>query len=201
MPPSPSLASPRVRGPDARGGRFVRAGHRAPLLALAAFAVGIAVAPDRRLGVRRSGVAVGAASPLGHRPAGPARRIGGVIGEDELTDAEVRDAVAGLLDAFIDDLPVAGGVPARAGRAGGGRGRRRPRPRRRGAADGAAAQTPGSPPAHHLGPGAARSGRFAAWRVRGPQSDPHAAGGGDPCRCVSGLLRHQRAAGAAAQAG
>ena len=27
-----------------------------------------------------------------------------MIGEDELTDAEVRDAVAGLLDAFIDDL-------------------------------------------------------------------------------------------------
>ena len=36
-----------------------------------------------------------------------ARVLAGVIGEDELTDGEVRDAVAGLLDAFLDDL-VAG---------------------------------------------------------------------------------------------
>jgi hypothetical protein len=77
-----------------------------PLLALAAFAGGIAVAPDRRLGVLRSGVAVGATGALLAIAllVLRARILAGVIGEDELTDAEVRDAVAGLLDAFIDDL-------------------------------------------------------------------------------------------------
>ena len=33
-----------------------------------------------------------------------ARILAGVIGEDEVTDAEVRDAVAGILEAFFGDL-------------------------------------------------------------------------------------------------
>jgi hypothetical protein len=80
-----------------------------PLLALAAFAAGVAVAPDRRLGVLRAGIAVGATGALLAITLVVlrARVLAGVIGEDELTDGEVRDAVAGLLDAFLGDL-VAG---------------------------------------------------------------------------------------------
>jgi hypothetical protein len=82
-----------------------------PLLALLVLVAAIAVAPDRRIAVLRAGVAVGtsaallAAALLVLR----ARTLAGVIGEDELTDAEVRDAVAGLLDAFLGGL-VAGAL-------------------------------------------------------------------------------------------
>ena len=77
-----------------------------PVLALAAFVGGIALAPDRRLGVLRAGVAVGATGALLAIAllVLRARILAGVIGEDELTDAEVRDAVGGLLDAFTSDL-------------------------------------------------------------------------------------------------
>jgi hypothetical protein len=77
-----------------------------PLLALAAVAGAVAVAPDRRIAVLRAGVAVGgsgallAVALLILR----ARTIAGVHGEDELTDDDVRAAVGGLLDAFLDDL-------------------------------------------------------------------------------------------------
>jgi hypothetical protein len=82
-----------------------------PLLALVVFAAAVAIAPDRRMAVLRVGVAVGtsaallAAALLVLR----ARTLAGVIGEDELTDEEVRDAVAGLVDAFLADL-VAGAL-------------------------------------------------------------------------------------------
>ena len=74
-----------------------------PLLALLAFAAAILVAPDRRIAVLRSGVAVGVVGAflavvlLILR----ARILAGLEGEDELTDADVQAAGAGLLDAFV----------------------------------------------------------------------------------------------------
>jgi hypothetical protein len=77
-----------------------------PLLALAAFVAAVAVAPDRRLAVLRSGVAVGAGGALLAVVllVLRARTLAGVHGEDELTDQDVRDAVGGLLDAYLGDL-------------------------------------------------------------------------------------------------
>ncbi|HYN50154.1 MAG TPA: hypothetical protein VES62_04445, partial [Thermoleophilaceae bacterium] len=77
-----------------------------PLLGLLVLFAAIAIAPDRRVAVLRSGIAVGtfaallAAALLILR----ARTLAGVVGEDELTDADVQGAVAGILDAFLDDL-------------------------------------------------------------------------------------------------
>ena len=82
-----------------------------PLLALLAFAAAIVVAPDRRIAVLRSGVAVGVVGALLAvvllilR----ARTVAGLEGEDELTDADVQAAGAGLLDAFVGPL-IAGGL-------------------------------------------------------------------------------------------
>ena len=82
-----------------------------PLLALLAFAAAIVVAPDRRIAVLRSGVAVGVVGALLAvvllilR----ARILAGLEGEDELTDADVQAAGAGLLDAFVGPL-IAGGL-------------------------------------------------------------------------------------------
>jgi hypothetical protein len=77
-----------------------------PLLALVCFLAAIALAPDRRIAVLRSGVAAGTTAALlaAILLVLRARVLAGVVGEDELTDAEVRDAVAGLLDAFLGDL-------------------------------------------------------------------------------------------------
>ena len=79
-----------------------------PVLALLAFAAAIAVSPDRRVGVLRVGVATAVAGAV---LAGALlilrwRVLAGVIGEDEVTDEEVRDAVRGLLDAYVGDLVV-----------------------------------------------------------------------------------------------
>jgi hypothetical protein len=79
-----------------------------PLVALLTLAVAVAVAPDRRVAVLRSGIAVGsvgvvlAIAMLIVRQ----RVLANVFGEDELTDEEVQGAVAGLLDAFLGDLFV-----------------------------------------------------------------------------------------------
>jgi hypothetical protein len=77
-----------------------------PLLALALLVGAVAVAPDRRLAVLRAGVAVGAAGAilLVALLVLEARTLAGVYGEDEVTDEEVRNAVAGLFDAFLGDL-------------------------------------------------------------------------------------------------
>ncbi|MGH2822323.1 MAG: hypothetical protein ACRDLY_04730, partial [Thermoleophilaceae bacterium] len=77
-----------------------------PIAALALFAGAVFVSPDRRVAVLRSGVAVGAAGALlaAALLILRARILAGVIGEDEVTDEEVRDAVAGLLDAYTADL-------------------------------------------------------------------------------------------------
>ena len=80
-----------------------------PLLALVVFATAVAIAPDRRITVLRVGVAVGTSAALLACAllVLRARVLAGVIGEDELTDEEVRDAVAGLVDAFLADLVAA----------------------------------------------------------------------------------------------
>jgi hypothetical protein len=77
-----------------------------PLLALLVFAAAIVVAADRRVAVLRSGIAVGTSAALlaAALVVLRARILAGVIGEDELTDADVRSAVGGLLDAFLGDL-------------------------------------------------------------------------------------------------
>ena len=77
-----------------------------PVVALLLFAAAIAVAPDRRTAVLRSGLAVGTAGAVLAIVLFVlrARTLAGVFGEDELTDAEVRDAVGGVLDAFAGDL-------------------------------------------------------------------------------------------------
>jgi hypothetical protein len=77
-----------------------------PLLAVAALVAAVAVAPDRRVGLLRAGVGVGAAGVLLAIALAlvEARILAGVIGEDEVTDAEMRDAVRGILEAFFGDL-------------------------------------------------------------------------------------------------
>src|SRR5215211_5691967 len=79
-----------------------------PLLALLMFAAAVVVSPDRRVGVLRVGVATGVAGAVlaGALLILRARVLAGVIGEDEVTDEEVRDAVRGLLDAYVGDLVV-----------------------------------------------------------------------------------------------
>jgi uncharacterized membrane protein HdeD (DUF308 family) len=81
-----------------------------PLLALAVLAAAVVVSPDRRVGLLRTGVAVGATGALlaATLLILRARTLAGVIGEDEVTDEEVRDAVAGVLDAYLGDLVVWG---------------------------------------------------------------------------------------------
>jgi hypothetical protein len=77
-----------------------------PLLALVAFIAAVVVSPDRRLGVLRTGVGVGAAGALlaAALLILRARTLAGVYGEDETTDEQVRDAVGGILDVFLGDL-------------------------------------------------------------------------------------------------
>ena len=77
-----------------------------PLLALIAFVAAVALAPDRRLGVLRVGVGIGAAGVLMAVTLLilRARTLAGVRGEDETTDEQIRDAVAGVLDAYMGDL-------------------------------------------------------------------------------------------------
>ncbi len=78
----------------------------APLAALILLALSIIAARDRRLGVLRAFVAVAFAGVtlaivlLIVR----GRVLAGVVGEDEITDAQMQDAVAGILDAFLGGL-------------------------------------------------------------------------------------------------
>ena len=77
-----------------------------PLLALLALAGGVALAPDRRIGVLRAAVVVAAVGVLIAVALLVIREttLAGVYGEDELTDEEVRGAVGGFLDAFFGGL-------------------------------------------------------------------------------------------------
>jgi hypothetical protein len=77
-----------------------------PVIAVLLLMGAVAVARDRRVAVLRVGVAVGAAGAilLVALLVLEARTLAGVYGEDELTDTEVRNAVAGLFDAFLGDL-------------------------------------------------------------------------------------------------
>jgi hypothetical protein len=77
-----------------------------PIAALLALIGAAVAAPDRRVGVLRAALALAAGGLLLAvvylilR----ARVLSGVIGDDELTDEEVRDAVAAILDAFLGGL-------------------------------------------------------------------------------------------------
>jgi hypothetical protein len=79
-----------------------------PIAALALFALAIVVAPDRRLGVLRSAAAAATASgALAVAMLILENRIlAGTYGTDETSDEEIRDALAGVLDAFLGDLLV-----------------------------------------------------------------------------------------------
>jgi hypothetical protein len=77
-----------------------------PIAAAVLFALAIAVAPDRRLGVLRCAAA--AATTTGALAVAMVilqdRILAGTYGADETEDEEIRDALAGVLDAFLGDL-------------------------------------------------------------------------------------------------
>jgi hypothetical protein len=77
-----------------------------PVLALAAFVGAVLLAPDRRVGVLRVGVGVAAVGTLLAIALLilRSRVLDGVVGDNEVTNEEVRDAVRGLLDAYLGDL-------------------------------------------------------------------------------------------------
>ena len=77
-----------------------------PVLALLALIGAVVAAPDRRVGVLRAALALAAGGLLVAvvylilR----ARILAGVVGEDELTDEDVRNGVSAILDAFLGGL-------------------------------------------------------------------------------------------------
>jgi hypothetical protein len=77
-----------------------------PIIALLVLLAAVLLERDRRVGILRAALAVGIAGALIAivylilR----ARILAGVIGEEELTDEEIRGAVAGILDAFVGGL-------------------------------------------------------------------------------------------------
>jgi hypothetical protein len=77
-----------------------------PVLALVAFVGSVLVAPERRVAVLRIGVGIAAAGILLAVTLLilRSRVLAGVVGRDEVTDEEVRNAVRGLLDAYLGDL-------------------------------------------------------------------------------------------------
>ena len=77
-----------------------------PPLAVLALVLAVAVAPDRRLALLRCGAAVALTGVLlaGVLLILYERTLAGVVGDDEVTDAEVQAAVGGVLSAFLGDL-------------------------------------------------------------------------------------------------
>jgi hypothetical protein len=77
-----------------------------PLVALAGLIASVVVAPDRRVGVLRvaAGVAIVGAILAVALLILRERTLAGVYGDDQTTDAQVRAAIGGLLDAFFGDL-------------------------------------------------------------------------------------------------
>jgi hypothetical protein len=77
-----------------------------PALALAAFVGSVVLAIERRVAVLRVGVAIAVAGTLLAVSLLILRSsvLAGVVGTDEVTDEEVRNAVRGLLDAYLGDL-------------------------------------------------------------------------------------------------
>ena len=77
-----------------------------PLLAALVLVGAVAVSADRRVGVLRVAIGMAAAGALLVVAMLILREVtlNGVYGDDELTDEEVRGAVAGLLDAFFGKL-------------------------------------------------------------------------------------------------
>ena len=82
----------------------------APILAALVLIASVALARDRRVGVLRAAVAVAGAGALVAilYLIVRARVLAGVIGEDEVTDEELRGAFAGIIDAFLGGLFVWG---------------------------------------------------------------------------------------------
>lgn len=77
-----------------------------PIAGLLLICAAVAIAPDRRVAVLRSGVAVSTAAVTLAVALVVLRErtIAGVHGEDELTDEDVRDAARGVIDALTGDL-------------------------------------------------------------------------------------------------
>ncbi len=77
-----------------------------PALSLLAFAAAVAVAPDRRAAITRSGVAIGAGCALIVVALLILRAgiVNNVHGTDELTDADVQHAIGGIYDAYLGGL-------------------------------------------------------------------------------------------------
>jgi hypothetical protein len=77
-----------------------------PLLAVLVLVGAVAISPDRRVGVMRVAVGVAAVGALLVVAMLILRQVtlNSVYGEDELTDEDVRGAVAGVLDAFFGQL-------------------------------------------------------------------------------------------------
>ncbi len=112
LPKSVDLALLKLKQRDFASGTLEFAasirwlGLVAPLIAILVLLGAVLLEPDRRLGILRVALAIAAAGAviaivyLILR----ARILAGVIGTQELTDQDVRDAVAGILDAFIGGL-------------------------------------------------------------------------------------------------
>ena len=77
-----------------------------PLVALAALIASVAVAPDRRVGVLRAaaGVAIVGAVLAVALIVLRERTLASVYGDAETTDAQIRGAIGGVIDAFFGDL-------------------------------------------------------------------------------------------------
>lgn len=77
-----------------------------PIAGLLLLCGAVAIAPDRRIAVLRTGIAVSTAGVVLALVLIVLRErtLAGVHGEDELTDEEVRDAARGVIDAFAGDL-------------------------------------------------------------------------------------------------
>lgn len=77
-----------------------------PAVALLAFVASVLIARDRRVAVLRIGVGIAVAGTLlaATLLILRSRVLAGVVGSDEVTDEEVRNAVRGLLDAYLGDL-------------------------------------------------------------------------------------------------
>jgi hypothetical protein len=92
--------------------RFVDAirvlGFVLPPVALLLFVIAVAVAPDRRTAITRSGIAIGVTGIVFAIVLAVARRYTAshVHGPSELTGADVRGAVTALWGAYLDDLMV-----------------------------------------------------------------------------------------------
>jgi hypothetical protein len=114
LPKEVDLALLKLKDREFAGGSLQAAdkvrvlGLIAPIVAGLLLIGAVVVSVDRRLGVLRAAVAVGVTGMMLALVLliARARLLAGVVGQDEVTDQEVRDAVAGILDAFLGGLFV-----------------------------------------------------------------------------------------------